>query len=134
MSRDPLDFLDDPAETRRTTARRSGGYSPPRPMPVYRTARHAGGQNPLNKYMDWAGVKSFIFQVALTGWTVLMGSLFLMGVFGMAGNQRHYGYTADQMGTSIIVLMFMLGGVWFVVALSLGIAAVAFFKGDKGQR
>lgn len=104
-----------------------------RPTPSRSTYRRKRGM--LARYKHYIGVRSFIFQTILVGWTALIGawmaSVSVSSVKSFEKHQRHASSAEDLEAANTGAALGMgagwccLGGAWAIIALPCGIAAIA---------
>jgi len=83
----------------------------------------------LKKYYRWCGKRSFIFQVILVAWTIFM-FIQIMPELESPTNRalRDEGvnpYDPDEVMIRRFSTVFCPFGIWFIITLLLGIAAIA---------
>jgi uncharacterized membrane protein len=94
----------------------------------------SGSGNIFAQWRRWSGVRSFIFQLVLIGWTFLfcflaMGSLFITAGSSQPTNIYETQQDAQRASAGIFAgSLCCLGGVWALIAVPVAIAAVATFK------
>jgi hypothetical protein len=102
-----------------------------------RPVRHGGGW--IARYKARCGFRSFLFQGILVGWTAMIGCWVLFMTFASVQAPRHnspYYYVDRQErteaeATAMLGSWCCLGGVWCLLAVPLGIAAVATYEGNR---
>lgn len=90
------------------------------------------GNSWIRKYMAWSGLRSFIFQTILAGWTAFM--LFIgFGTLVSASSRRDY-YSDESAGAAILVGMCCPIGAYLLIAIPLGIAAIATLESNRPEK
>jgi len=83
-------------------------------------------------YINWCGMRSFVFQVALAAWTGFLAFGYLGLMVSMTTDRSLHRYGTQDVGNSLLMGLCCSIGTWFLVAFPLGIAAIATFQG-KGR-
>lgn len=120
-------LCDEPKETQPSQAKSQQAHSAPNSHPL----KPLHKQNWLARYKARCGTRSFAFQCCLLGWTFLI--IYLLKDIGPLRLEPGVGYSGAEVRASETApaQCFCLLATWFLLAVPLGIGAIACFGKDK---
>lgn len=95
------------------------------------------GKSWLSQYIEWCGIRSFVFQAILLAWTVFMcivGFGLLLSASTTSKTSINSPIQAERDGAAVAVMLVGLCcplGTFLLLAIPLGIAVIATFESKK---